>query len=186
MEKHLERVPLTINPTEDKTSYIRVKLQSSFKWFTNMMRKFSWALVLYQSLMGLLLLYLTIHRVSPYYEYWVLGLMFILLFAGGFYGWFVGKKITIDFSELGNVIFNMGGQWKKFLPVMITLISIRGILMIIDWRMDVDMTPVMRTLPTVVAGMLSTRGITLIIRYILFKKNHSYEENTLLDFSRDE
>ncbi len=172
MQKELDSIPLTIQNTEGKASSYKSKLLTYWNWFTKRARKYSWVLVLYQSLMGLLLLYLTIFRITPYLEYWVVGLLSFLFLSGGFYGWIVGRHTGITHSKSGNVVFVMGSQWKKFLPMMIILLSIRGILMIIEWELDVDLTPVLRVLPSVIAGMLTTRGITLFTRYFLFKKNN--------------
>ena len=171
MEKDFNSTVLPLKQEQSNVSTLRSKQDLVLKWLSTQWSKYSWALVLYQSLMGLLLVYLTIYRNQTYlFMDWVLGLMLLLFFTGGFYGWFVGKQTGIGLSEANNVVFQMGGQWKKFLPVMAILLSTRGILMIVDWRIDFDMTPALRSLPMCIAGMLSTRGITLFIKYFLFKR----------------
>jgi len=172
MEKEINRTALPFEQDECKVSSFRSKLDSGKKWLINQWGKYSWALVLYQSLMGFVLVYLTIFRNQSYlFMDWVVGLMTLLFFTGGFYGWFTGKQTGIGLSESNTVVFQMGGQWRKFVPVMLILLSTRGILMIVDWQIRYDLTPALRSLPLVIAGMLTTRGITLFAKYFRFKRD---------------
>jgi len=179
MKNELDSITLPLRHMEDKGSIDKSKIQTSWNRFTNKLSRFSWILVLYQSLMGLLLLFVTIFRINPFFDYWIIGVMAFLFLSGSFYGWYIGNRTNINISESGAANFTMSGQWKKFLPIMILLFSTRIILMVIDQHVLADMKPFMRTLPLFIAGVLASRGITLFIRFYFLKKDYPQKGKNL-------
>ena len=171
MEKEINSTALPLEKKESKVTHLKSKIIKAIKELLIRWRKYSWALILYQTVTGLLLVYLTVLRNQSFLLVeWVVGLMTLLFLIGGFYGWFVGKRTGVSLSKSNEVVFQMGGQWRIFLPVLVILLLTRGILMIINWQILFDMTPVLRSLPLVIAGMITTRGMTLFFKYFKFKR----------------
>lgn len=171
MEEDIKRTTFRLKQ-ENKVSIIKSKLTVALQWLSDKWKRYSWALVLYQSLMGVLLVGVTIYRNQLLLFDWVIALMTLFFTTGGIYGWLVGNQTRLGVTETGNITFLMRGQWRKFLPLMVILLTTRGVLMLLDWQIEFDLTPAIRTLPLVIAGMLTTRGITLFSKYFVFRRDN--------------
>jgi hypothetical protein len=172
MENEINPITLPLQHMEKEETVSKPNIRTLWERYSKQLTRYSWALLLYQSVMGLLLLTLTVIRTHIYIDHWILATMFILFVSGATYGWIIGKKTGVKISDSGDPVFVMTGQWKRFLPMIGVLFIIRMILMYVDYRGIIDTAPYLRSLPLVIAGMLTTRGFSLFFRYFQLKKDN--------------